>query len=96
MFIKPPPLPKNPTTVPSLDLYGKPDTMVQEPWAWALVVVTVVNAGLIEWFHRCGADDCSTAFFGDPRSRWCSTRCGARMRQAKYRKDTKPKAKRRK
>jgi hypothetical protein len=88
-WIQPPALPDRPATVERRGLRGEKVAIVQEPWAWALVVVRIVNAGMIDWFHRCQARGCTNVFFGDPRSKWCSDRCGGRMRTAKKRREDK-------
>ncbi|MEQ8860119.1 MAG: CGNR zinc finger domain-containing protein [Pseudomonadales bacterium] len=50
--------------------------------AIALLLARLVNDEYLTRLHRCQLDDCGNYFVGDPRSKWCSTRCGSisRMR----------------
>lgn len=57
-------------------------------WAYALVAIRLINADAANRLIRCEStrdvngkrEPCGKLFYGDPRSRWCSTTCGTRQR----------------
>jgi hypothetical protein len=53
---------------------------VPERAAYGLALVTVIEAGMLERIGRCDYEKCSKFFVGDPRSRWCSKKCGSNAR----------------
>ena len=53
--------------------------------AYALLIVTIVGAGLTDRLMQCQLKRCRAFFFGDPRAQWCSETCGSYYRVYKNR-----------
>lgn len=81
------------TTFPEINVKTKKVRWVRrlppnlpERAAYALSLVTIIEADFIEHIRRCG--ECSKFFVADPRARWCSKACGSRARvRAKRERD---------
>lgn len=70
------------------ELLPDDDAIPNHEAAYALLVITLVNSGLIDRLQRCALKRCHRYFFGDPRSRWCSHTCGSYYRVYKDRHGT--------
>ncbi len=57
--------------------------------AYALMVITVINKGLVDRLKRCRLKKCRKYYFGDPRATWCSDSCGSLYRVTKKRNPAK-------
>ena len=53
---------------------------------FALATIRILMDGYLERIHRCQLEDCDRYFVGDPRSKWCSERCGSKSRVRRKRK----------
>jgi hypothetical protein len=67
-------------------IHEYPSDSVSAETECALALVAAADAGNLSRIHRCVLEDCRKFFMGDPRSKWCSNACGAKVRQRKFRK----------
>lgn len=66
-----------------------PNQQVSREGAYALILVLLINSDRTDYIGRCSLKDCRKFFYGDTRTRWCSTTCGSRYRVTKKRNPAK-------
>ena len=55
----------------------------------SLCVAVLLSSQKLENLQRCHAPDCDNLYSGPPQKKWCSDKCGTRMRLRKKRKSDK-------